>query len=379
VSIGESFFVTSEYRLAVKFAQGVLGELNYDTFSYQGFITQGYVSPGHTIYREVHAASPWECISFENGKIHKTPKVKNKISSDICEPADYYSLFYDSVQKIIKTSNITRINLTGGMDTRLILSTLTSQQRKYMEFVFDQHDGNPINTPYDKSVVLELAQKFDLNVSYSAPLSPYSPIGHDSEYSFYNRLLTGMYGGETLGANSFNCLPKNRDECLVDERFDDYKNNVLKIKLRMREHVGSDHDLYYYCYVMTQSTMSRIYNDKVWICPVNLFRKKISPFMNIEFLTPLFRMPLEDINNYKFYYRIYDKCLPEMLEIPFHSSITSFNYPKIVEMKTKSIIGRNDGTGRENKIFVGNQKEIDEINSLLRLSLEDEISYFENN
>lgn len=302
-------------------------QLAIDETLYSTLLCNGVVSPGETFFKEISMSHPLEDISISRDGIQKIRKKPLKFAAGRVTPEEIYHQFTASVNKILSTSNIRWINLTGGADTRLILSTLTPCQRDSIQFVFDEVNSNPKHIPFDRVVVKMLAEKFKLNIRYRFPshrvdlkLGPYDTV---QEFSVFNQLMTGMYGGETLGGNAFFCLPEPHGAATSEtEKFE-------KKRQTFRDYSGSQSDFLYRISVLFNSFSSLIYTDKNWIHPYTLFQKKISPFINVSLLKLLISMKPEDLKCFRLYAEIYRKCAPEMLSVPFFSAMTSFNYPKI--------------------------------------------------
>lgn len=325
----KSLFVTNFLDTALKFAS-TNAAINIEEKSYYSLLCLGHTLPGTTLYKEIKASYPTHNISYSIKGLKRDPKHSIKQAQTAPSPKFFYETFASSVHTILKTSDIKWINLTGGMDTRLILSTLSEWERSQYEFVFDGVTSNPNHMPYDRAVVDLLKKEFNLNLRYTAPHTLVDSANDIiTEYSFYNHLLTGMYGGESLGLGVLNCMPDRYQLDKPDESYLAFMSDYEAIESEMSHYIGSDHDSYFLLYNFLNASMSRIYNDDIWAYPTLLSQKKITPFINTPFLSALLSRSKEKTADYRLYYQMYEQCSPRMLEIPFYSTVTRFNFEKI--------------------------------------------------
>ncbi len=102
-----------------------------------------------------------------------------------------------------------------------------------------------------------------------------------------------------------------------------------RAKERFRHHLNTSSDLGFELNLFTNSFMSFMYDDVVWLHPYVLLQKKMSPFINTAFLHKIFAKDYALVENYKLYYEVFYKHAPSYLDLPFFSRMAALGFPRV--------------------------------------------------
>lgn len=366
-------FVVSNFFPAV--AAWKRSELKLDQIDCAELLVFGTTSPGRTVYQDIKMNHPLENLEFSAERSLR--KVKKLFHPSDRRPSaeQIYEAFKRSVRTLLNTSKIRWINLTGGADTRLILSTLSKDDLASLSFIFDEVNSNPSHIPYDRAAVKILAEELQLNIRHRFPNHPLPRVTgpHDGPNAFspYCHLLTGMYGGETLGGNAPNVLPQNliQDREPQGELFHHIRERRKSTSKEFREHFGGDLALPVTRF--TNSFMSFMYDDDNWSHPYVLTQKKLSPFINTRVLSELYSADLEYLENYRLYAEIFRRFAPRLMKFPFFSRIAELGHEGFARVNgpaSQPLGARNRDLGDLGLIFSIIDADLRDLNNVTELA-----------
>jgi len=231
--------------------------------------------------------------------------------------------------------------LSGGADTRLILSNLDKQQRQNASFYTCR--SHYLEDKEDRDVVIasRIARRAGIK------LKIIRPVPQDNEHfstSFFKRKrliafdinrLGGTCGGEFLGGNYLKVSPVQENmisEASIDKKMHlyfhlDFLKKVVNPYFTLQSVFNSikaeNHDFRFAINFLTRGSFTTIYggSGSGWLDPCNHALKKDSPFWDQRLLDILLSIPPAYLKKYKLYNMIYRDCFPEFNDVPTNSRL----------------------------------------------------------
>ncbi len=283
------------------------------------FLSQGMTLGNKTFLEEIQMSAPGALLRLtERQDVLWSSKSFRAARTDLSleEAADYgYVLIKNEVRQIFDQKEIKALALTGGSDTRLILSCLSAEERRERLFWFNTAFHEKIaKVGYDLEVVrmLELEYKLKLDTDLfprSAGPSPIQPAKNfqrisDDDYRHFT--LTGMFGGEILGGQAHVALG------LSAPSFETANFCISQFCRSFATSIYHDAD-------------SLPEFDRLWRHPHYFFYTRESPFWSVDLIKFILSLPPEYYLNYRLYQKIYERHAADFLKIPFHSPIAFGN------------------------------------------------------
>ncbi len=237
------------------------------------------------------------------------------------------------------------VSLTGGADTRLILSALTPEQRKGHSFV--THYGEKDAEARDRDVVIAkmLAEAAGLRhetLFIDGGHSEFEPatFGLHRAKIAGQRTIAGVNGGEYLGGacvdvGLFPALAVTREA--VDRklaalfeppfiaRLPKHPYDVLRGELESLK--AEDNELHFWLNGFSRSFFSQLYfgsagvRTSTWMVPWQMQQRLYSPFADPEVLRALLSVPFEYLSGYRLYNAVYKLVFPEFTGLPTNSGL----------------------------------------------------------
>lgn len=351
------------------------------------YLCLGYTLPGSSLWRSIEILPTHNVLTVFPDKKHLTMENKNQPQSlspfDSLEEAASY--FFDKLKEIMN-DNINNLKpkymlLTGGSDTRVLLSCMNEEQRKNL--IHRTHE-TPVwsNTDNDLMVAKRIAKTLDLHhESYSShpqakevEAITKTPQGHrEIRYNIVDdrRLgyITGQFGSELFGGVFF-------DESLslgyvFSKRLDSLKNALVGSLItpqrynqigspwaRLNQKVLSINSISKEGAFVPQrllrsqfTSMYSLHNVNTFIIPSrHHFFHSITPYIDTRTIDFFLRCPREFLLNYNLYEYILTHFSEKKLsEIPFHSNMLKFveSLPGIEKNKDINIGAKSKCNYRE--------------------------------
>ena len=243
--------------------------------------------------------------------------------------------------------------LTGGADTRILLSCMSQEQRNKLLY-------KTVDTPYwsntnnDSLIAKEIAEAFHLHhQTYSfedqeiKKRTEYPQSKQETQYTIYDnnvRWISGKFGSELFGGASFD-RSLNLDY-VFSERVDVLKNKLLQslITSYNYEKIGSpwqrlnqkilsvnsiNKEGAFISQMLLRSQFTSIYsrsNYNNFIIPsASYFLGPMFPYIDTRIIDFFLKCPREFILNYSLYEYIFIHISEKkLIKIPFHSNMIKF-------------------------------------------------------
>ncbi len=253
--------------------------------------------------------------------------------------------FKDAARRTSDAFPDAEMSLTGGADTRLILSALTPEQRKGHRFV--THYGERDAEDRDRDVVIGKMLAKAAGVRHEALFiegghSEFEPatFGLHRAKNTEDRTIAGVLGGEYLGGacvdvGLFPVKAVTREAvdrkmaALFDPAFiarlPEHPHDVLRRELDSLQ--AEDKELMFWLNGFARPFFTQLYFGSVgvrtstWMVPWQMHQRLYSPFADPDVLRALLSVPFEYLSGYRLYNVVYKLVLPEFTGIPTNSGL----------------------------------------------------------
>lgn len=338
----EHVIFCSEYEPITKFKK-FDKKLNYNAVA--EYFALGLPLGDKTFFDNISNLSPGSILEVKDnsGKLRQYDDFNIKITR--YKDKTYFvdkiaKVFNKTVQDRMKNpENILMCNLTGGVDTRLILSNLTKEQMKLIPFCSRVGIGLDQNEDKDVIVAKMLARKLNLKLK----VEKYHQFEHEFGVSFFKRqritesskrVLTGLFGGEFVGGYTqaapikYNEISKKvirqRLEKIFTKTFlQKIDDPFISLKKQLKEIKAENKELFFVIRQLTRGFFTSSYGGSRagWLTPYKAFIENSNVFCDINLLKMLLTVPNEYLADYNIYNQIYKLCFPELTNIPTNNPI----------------------------------------------------------
>jgi len=330
---------SSEYQPILNYAKF---DKKFDHDAIAEYFALGSVLGDKTFFKNIKNLRPASVLTIKNSvkKIRNYDNFGIKITKN--KDLDYFAgLISESVRNAVKSriNNAEKVayDLSGGADTRLILSCLTKEQRKNAEFITLNHQL--ISESMEKDVIIAKILAKKLNLDLTILKRPYYSFEKFFKKVRREKLrqvkrISALHGGEFLGGDCFKyCLPNlsEIDRSAIDKRlerifhksflerishpYDSLKKELKNIKAENRGFLFAVHQF-------TRSFYTRIYGaHDGFLTPYIFAAATDSPFWDKNLLKLLLTVPKEYLLDYKLYNHMYKHHFPELIGIPTNSPL----------------------------------------------------------
>ena len=333
---------STEYEPIAKYKK-FDNELNYDAIA--EYFAFGAVLGDKTFFKNISNLSPGSILTINKNKsiLKQYDDLNIKILKN--KNLDYHA---EKISRYIKKAvqsrttdpaNI-RCSLSGGADTRLILSNLAEKQRKLIEF--STTNTKPLKEGDDKDVIIAklIAKELNLNLKVKARNPNKFNISFFDEkrlrQSPDKRILAGLHGGEFLGGDCFRCSPislKNIKKEKIHKKLEEIFTNgflgkisdpFVSLKKELRKIRAENREFLFNIHLFTRSFFTSAYSGSHddFLAPYAFSTKFDSPFWDKNFLKALLSVPKEYLLNYRLYNLIYKNHYPELIRFPTNSPLS---------------------------------------------------------
>lgn len=305
-----------------------------------------------TFFKNISNFHPGTIMKISSGKSsfknYYNPSVeiqRNKNASFFAE--EVAECIHKAVSIRLKKANKEDFRLSGGADTRLILSNIPEEQRNDM--VFNTQKSPYLSESEDRDVIIAkmIASRAKLNHHISSP----SPGIIDGEVVFGSKFfeerrsfasvpsLGGWYGGEFLGGVCFPIAPvqlKNINRMRIRSRLirifsrdflkkiSDPYNSINELLDNLN---AENKELLFLIHHLTRGFFTNIYmgTRAGWNDPYSFPTRFKTIFWDRDFLETLLKIPKEILLDYNLYNQLYKNHFPEFIDIPTNSLLANRN------------------------------------------------------
>jgi len=345
--------------------------LNIDNNALAEYFVFDGVLWNKTLYSDIKPVTPGTILSFFGSNPKKTlydrlaVTVNNEISPEKATE-ELSVIIRKAVSKRINPpfENI-RIDLSGGLDTRLILSCLTHDERS--KIGFQSFITPPLNENNDQDVMISklIAEKLKLKLSISSFNdwdNEFSPAFYQQwrERSYPEITIKGLYGGEFLNGDCFRFIPSETIQFIQGARFPQtffsnrlnrpsaslekagtviprklFSENMFETCVNpyhtlyrlLSEYHTENKSLLYAYFLFSQSFFTRLYGGTsgLWAQPYTFLTKVDTPFLDHALLRYLLSLPpafLSGNSDHLLYQLLFKNHFSELNDIPTISSLS---------------------------------------------------------
>lgn len=314
------------------------------------YLLTGFVLGDHTFYEHLNMIPPaTEAVFSKKGAefFQYVPESARTVAENISlEQAAQIFLETLSQQLAlqIKKYQPRFANLTGGTDSRLILSALSEPTRKKLCFVTQQGAWTSATGDHDSQIARIIAERYALQHEVKLPkekkeafVAPFSRFSN--QVLLVNEpKICGGFGSELVSGSLYHevwFLDDNKDVdfsrlSFLAREFSGQKQQLaLDVVEQIKSSMNNNHaaDPVYALFISRcwRSYFTCIYNyaDFSWISPYNRLQGTgIYPFLNTAMLGILHQFPRAILKNYALYGYLYAQDLKEYGLFPFKSTFT---------------------------------------------------------
>ncbi|HAG92097.1 MAG TPA: hypothetical protein DCL41_09505 [Bdellovibrionales bacterium] len=348
--VGETeryFYVSSRYQLISE--QGDFPR-DINLRAVEEYLVLGLVFDEKTFFRHTRQLPAGAMLHLENGgcSIQARPERPRDLSYFSCSMKEVAEEFHEilgrSLTSLISRFPAEKMLLTGGSDSRILLGSMTADQRAKIQFyTFQNPEWSPNGN--DLEIARQLSECYGLNhkvinrqdqVNFrnqSMAGLAYQNRGH------YSDILTGTYGTELVGQGPWKYLPTKFTNFRYDylrhynkklfqpgsESLGDFYDFICE---RVDSQVGPCKEYQFFLPFFWRSFYSDVYSQHgtyVFISSYEMQNfQKLSPFLMPEVVRFLMKLPSECLVNYRLYGELFKGKLKEWTEVPFNSEMTKY-------------------------------------------------------
>ena len=351
---GKYFVFSNEYEPIVRL-KGFKKDLDYQAI-YEYF-SLGFSLKHNTFFQGLTNLEPAHLLQIEMNHLHKIKYQETKININYNTNPDIIAkdiaeIMTPVVDKIIHSTENAVCTLTGGLDTRLVLSNISQELRNKLDFITISTPNLPDEADKDILIAKEISKK--LKLKHSITFFPSWHIQYDKEFdiSFYDiwrekadkRGITGLYGTELLNGGWIDMMPEilrkkismKKSTSFIDKfiktKSDSIKTIFSKGFLKNvdssnqeleRELNGQICEHKYYKFAIDHIsrgffTYFHSGTRNKWHHTHDLITNVVTPFSDKTMLEYFLSIPMEYLidSNFRIYNKLYKNHFPELTNIP---------------------------------------------------------------
>lgn len=347
--------VSNEYQPLFCFQPKEKWKLNYEAVT--EFFVLGVTLGDKTFFRGISNLSPATYAITETGSLkyrqYWVPEPAIKMEHNVDDLAtDLLATFTKVNQEYLEAGHTDMCLLTAGADSRLILATMTDEQRLNTRFYTSNLSF--LDAADDKDVIgaSMLAKKFGLHHQVEKISFYETPFGTDyfdkERQLRKSQVYGGWHGGEFLGGYMVN-LPIAQQQLSfsgLDEKLKSIFSWRFRWKLKLHpyqsylqeqeRHGTPAADVLFLILQATRGFFTGIYSGTRghWVQPYQLTNHGLSPFWDSRFLQQIIQIPIETLKDYNVYNHIFRQCKKEYTDIPSNSLLTNREDTAIPKLTT---------------------------------------------
>ena len=331
------------------------GSYEFNEKSLLDYVCLGYTLPEESFWNSIRIVPKKKILLLHPDKcpilLHDTLTEKNLLPfRSLKECAEY---FYISLKQVIQDeidlSRTDKMFLTGGSDTRILLSCINEKTRKRMKFItFYSPPWSP-NNDNDVLISKMIADTLNLNheiYNFQNNNIDNNPYGHlQTHYSSEAYHISGMFGTELFGGKLFRKRFSDvLEPYIYSDKLDKIKKNLTSLlshedykrigspweRLNKRLFYGDSENREEILMLQTLfrsqfTSLYSCYNVSEFMIPYLNHFQTILPYMDTRIIDVFVRSRREYLERYNLYeYVLKHFCGKKLLQIPFCSSITSY-------------------------------------------------------
>ena len=322
------------------------------------YLCLGYTLPGESLWKSVQ-------ILPKDKYLHVLPLKQKLFLKDAVSQDGKGSAYYPSLEKAgkafietitetledeFKFLDIPQLDLTGGADTRILMSCMRESQLKKLNYrTFKSAFWD--NTNYDNCVAKQLVERFHLNHFTSRNYTIKKPdFFHLSYLSIRDqkqesqKTMTGMFGSELFGGAVLDT------DSLLDYKFSDRIDTIkeglfqsvitlsdykrigspwdrLKHKIIHSQNLFKEQDVAQQILLRSQwSSMYSKYNMSAFVMPYYYIKSgRVCPYIDTRMIDFFLNCPREFLLNYILYEYVFVHLIDKKwTETPFYSDMMKF-------------------------------------------------------
>ncbi|MCZ0931868.1 MAG: hypothetical protein OXJ52_01780 [Oligoflexia bacterium] len=322
------------------------------------YLCLGYTLPGESLWKSVQILPKSKYLNVL--PLKQRLFLKDVVSKNGKDGAYYSSLksagkaFIETIKETLedefKFLDIPQLDLTGGADTRILMSCMSEAQLKNLNYrTFKSAFWD--NTNYDSFVAKQLAERFHLNHftarDYTIKQSDFFHLSYLSlrdQKQELKKTMTGMFGSELFGGAVLDTnslldykfskrIDKIKDRlCQSVITLSDYKKvgspwDKLKRKIIHSENLFREQDVAQQILLRSQwSSMYSKYNISAFVMPYYYIKSgRVCPYIDTRMIDFFLNCPREFLLNYILYEYVFIHFIDKKwTEIPFYSDMMKF-------------------------------------------------------
>jgi hypothetical protein len=225
-----------------------------------------------------------------------------------------YQSLEASIDTFVRNDSFDAVALSGGVDTRLILSILLKNHPSVLhnKYLYTRvHPNLDSNTDQDVILVKKLAKKFNLNIQIEKPkLHSNGYLIRDNQQS---KTLSGLWGGELLGGQV-----RDNQTCQLQSILNSTRNSPLKEVLNNEissNTLNDNTNFFIYFFLLRNSNITSFYQTPIWLKPSFAESVAVTPFLDDHFLSTLTKCPARLLYDYQIYQYILEHYCTDLLDI----------------------------------------------------------------
>jgi hypothetical protein len=271
---------------------------------------------------------------------------------------DIAHLLQKAVDKRANYSNHVSADISGGLDTRLIICCLNKEQRQKIEFVTKVTP--PLTSNNDRDVIIAKQIAAELNLNFKVEYFNYWDTNFGAHYfsnwredRYHHQHIKGLYGGEFLNGDAKNFLSPNYTELIgggltkKDKTFYGQPiSEIIQFKYNQLNIDPPKNVLEEIIHSFSSSFFTNIYGgaNSLWVHPFTFLTKIDTPFLDAELIDYIIALPNEYLSGGE--------------EHPIHHQLFKHHFNELNHVPTCSVIGKLENpiipgldSGLEPKLF----------------------------
>jgi hypothetical protein len=285
-------------------------------------VRYGLVTDSKTLLTGVQQLSPGSVLTFdENGTT-----IKTYVAEPHPEPGNITlqaatkqlsELISSAVKKRIVNYDKVTADLSGGIDTRLIVSSMTPELRSKVHF--ETMVTPPLTADTDRDVIIarQIAEHLGLKLNvgrYNFWDNDFGPeyYGNWRQGRYYHQHMKGLYGGEFLNGDALHFLSENYlslvngnranpttafngiplNQILAKDFFDEVQSESIGTTQEIGQKLPARLSM---MQVYSRSFFTNIYGGarSLWVQPFTFLTKVDTPFLDAQLINYLLLLPTE--------------------------------------------------------------------------------------
>jgi len=313
------------------------------------FFVFGSTLGSRTLIEGIMNLDPATILAVRNGKItrrrHDSLEIPIARGLSLEQAAEKVgAAFRGAVQRRLGRYPEPIATLTGGADTRLILSCMSPEQRRRVRFVTHYIEKGAADKDRDVVIARRLAEK--TGIQHEAHFieearAPFAPevFRRQREREPRPEELHGVWGGEFLGGCAVDvalfpveritreAVQRKAKRLLSPEMLKSISDPYDALQTEYGRICAQNREFLFWIGMFTRPFFTHLYSGSAglststWMTPWTMSLRLTCPFQDGEFLRTLLSVPFELVTGYRLYNAVYAICFPELTDIPTNSGL----------------------------------------------------------